>query len=176
MNKAKKGIIAIVAMAILIFLDKWTKYLVASNLELHETIPVIEGVFQINFIKNVGMAWSMLSGKQILFIVLTPIVIFFLVKEFLCLPNEKKYTPIRVICVFLVAGAIGNLIDRIGFGEELFHGGVIDFLDFCLINFPVFNVADIYVTCSVIALLIVMLVKYKEDDFDVIVNSCIKFK
>ncbi len=177
MNQTRKrGLIAIIAVTVLVALDQWSKCLVSTRLALHEARPLIDGVFQIRYIRNAGMAWSMFEGKQVVFCIVTPIIIFFLAKEFVCLPKDKKYTPIRVLCVFLVAGAIGNLIDRIWGGEELFTGSVVDFFDFCLINFPVFNVADIYVTCSVIALFILMFAKYRDDDFEVIVNSCIKFK
>lgn len=81
-----------------------------------------------------------------------------------------------MIAVFLIAGAIGNLIDRIGFDGEWLKGSVVDFFDFCLINFPVFNVADIYVSLSVVALIVLMLFKYKEEDFEVIYDSCVGFK
>ena len=94
---------------------------------------------------------------QIVFIILTPIVLFFLAKMFVMLPEEKKFVPVRVILVFLSAGAIGNLIDRIWGGEVLFKGGVVDFFDFCLINFPVFNIADISIVCGAILLSVYML-------------------
>ena len=174
-KKAKRNLIALAVIALLCALDQFTKYLVVANMQLGESIPLIEGVFQLRYIRNEGAAWSILEGKQIVFIILTPIVIFFLTKMFLTLPEEKKYTPVRVIIVFLTAGAIGNLIDRIWGGEVLFKGGVVDFFDFCLINFPVFNVADIYVSLSVVALFILMIFKYKEEDFEVIYDSCVKF-
>ena len=172
----KKSLIALIAVTILVAIDQWSKSLVSTKLALHEAVSVIDGVFQIRYIRNSGMAWSMFEGKQVVFCVITPIIVFFLIKEFICLPGDSKYTPIRVLCVFLTAGAIGNLIDRIWGGEELFAGSVVDFFDFCLINFPVFNVADIYVTCSVIALFLFMFFKYKDEDFEVIINSCTKFK
>lgn len=176
MNKGKRNLLAVSAIILLAAFDQLTKYLVVRNLELGEVIPLIKGVFQLRYIRNDGAAWSILEGKQIVFIILTPIVIFFLAKMFVSLPEEKKYTPIRVITVFLTAGAIGNLIDRIWGGETLFQGSVVDFFDFCLINFPVFNVADIYVSLSVVALFVLMVFKYREEDFEVIYDSCVKFK
>ena len=173
-NKKKASVLAVLAILFLCALDQLTKYLVVANMELGESIPLIEGVFQFHYILNDGAAWSILEGKQIVFVILTPIVIFFLAKLFYSLPEEKKYTPVRVISVFLIAGAIGNLIDRIGFGGELFKGSVVDFFDFCWINFPVFNVADIYVSLSVVALIALMIFKYKEEDFEVIYDSCVR--
>lgn len=174
-NKIKRNILAVAAIVLLAAFDQFTKYLVVANMKLGESIPLIKGVFRLRYIRNDGAAWSILEGKQIVFIILTPIVIFFLAKMFISLPEEKKYTPIRVITVFLTAGAIGNLIDRIWGGEVLFQGSVVDFFDFCLINFPVFNVADIYVSLSVVVLFVLMVFKYREEDFEVIYDSCVKF-
>lgn len=175
-NNLKRNGAALMAAILLCVIDQFTKYLVSSRMQINEVIPVIKGVFQLRYIRNEGMAWSLLEGKQIIFVILTPAVMFFLIKLFICLPEEKKYGPIRVIVVFLTAGAAGNLIDRIWGGEALFKGAVIDFFDFCLINFPVFNVADIYVSLSVVVLLFLMFFRYKEEDFEVIYDSCIRFK
>lgn len=175
-NNLKRNAAALAAALLLCVIDQLTKYLVSSRMQLGEVIPLIRGVFQLRYIRNEGMAWSLLEGKQIVFVILTPVVMFFLIKLFLCLPEEKKYSPIRVIVVFLSAGAMGNLIDRIWGGEVLFKGGVVDFFDFCLIEFPVFNVADIYVSISVVVLLFLMLFYYKEEDFEVIYDSCVRFR
>ena len=76
------------------------------------------------------------------------------------MPQNKKYTALNYIIVFLIAGAIGNYIDRIA------KNYVVDFIYFSLINFPVFNVADCYVTVSVILLFILILFYYKDDDLE----------
>ena len=76
------------------------------------------------------------------------------------MPQNKKYTALNYIIVFLIAGAIGNYIDRIA------NNYVVDFIYFSLINFPVFNVADCYVTVSVILLFILILFYYKDDDLE----------
>ena len=172
----KRAIIAIIAVVILVCFDQLTKYLVKTNFELGGTKMLIDGVLRFRYIENIGMAWSLLEGKQILFAVITPIVIFFLGKTFICLPEEKRYTPIRVLCVFITAGAIGNLIDRVWNGETLFTGGVVDFIDVYIINFPVFNVADIYVSCSEIALILLLIFLYRDEDFKIIIDSCTDFK
>lgn len=175
MNKTQRNIFALFSIVLLCALDQFTKYLVVANMRLGEAIPLIDGVFQLRYIRNDGAAWSILEGKQIFFVVMTLFVLFFLGKLFITLPEDKKYAPIRIIVVFLTSGAIGNLIDRIWSGEVLFKGSVVDFFDFCLINFPVFNVADIYVSVSMVLLVILMLFKYSEKDFDVIYDSCVKF-
>ncbi len=75
-------------------------------------------------------------------------------------PYQKKYIKLHITLVFIASGAIGNLIDRIRYDY------VVDFLYFSLINFPIFNVADIYVTLSSIMLASLLLFVYKESDLD----------
>lgn len=89
-NKKKASLLAVLSVALLCALDQLTKYLVVANMELGEAIPLIKGVFQFRYIRNEGAAWSMLEGKQVVFIILTPIVIFFLGKLFYNLPEEKN--------------------------------------------------------------------------------------
>ena len=106
-----------------------------------------------------------LKTKMIFFIVLTAICIFLLIKLYLRIPDIKRYMVLNGVIIVLVAGALGNLIDRI------IHNYVIDFFYFSLINFPIFNVADIYVTCSVFVLAYLILFFLKEDDFEKIFPS-----
>lgn len=78
---------------------------------------------------------------------------------YLRIPNGKKYIPLRITLIMIAAGAGGNLIDRLHLGY------VRDFIYFSLIHFPVFNVADMYVTIAVFFLILLILFVYKEDDF-----------
>ena len=75
-------------------------------------------------------------------------------------PSDKKYLPLRIVLIAISAGAAGNLVDRV-----MLHY-VRDFIYFSLIDFPVFNVADIYVTCSVFVLVYLILFYYKEEDLN----------
>ena len=100
-----------------------------------------------------------LSGKINLFLVFTVIVMLIVTYVIINLPATRKYIPLLITCTLLVSGAVGNFIDRVRFGY------VRDFIYFKLINFPVFNVADCYVTVSVALLIILILFVYKEDDF-----------
>ena len=86
---------------------------------------------------------------------------FFLKK----IPDDKKFRCVDAICVMLFAGGIGNLIDRIRLNY------VVDFFYFSLIDFPIFNVADIYVTVAAFAMVILGMFYYKEEDFDLIFPS-----
>ena len=76
------------------------------------------------------------------------------------MPENRRYLPLRICAVLLCAGAVGNMIDRI------FRGYVVDFFYFKLIDFPVFNVADIYVTTAAVILIVLIVFLYKEEDFD----------
>ena len=105
---------------------------------------------------------SFFDGKMIFFAVLTIVVLVLLAIVYQRIPLNRRFLPLNIISVGIFAGAAGNLIDRV------IHHYVIDFFYFSLINFPVFNVADIYVTLSAIALIIVVLFYYKEEDFSLI--------
>lgn len=74
------------------------------------------------------------------------------------IPGKKKYDCLHVLLVMIASGAIGNMIDRIRLDY------VVDFISIVLINFPIFNVADMYVTISMIGLFVLILFIYKEDD------------
>ena len=168
MKKAlEKYIIPILAVLGIVLLDQWTKHLTLLYVKGTDGFYIINKVLRIYFVRNEGMAWGMLQNKQVLFIILTPIVIAALVYFYYKLPFEKKYILARICLIFLVGGAIGNLIDRI-FRGTLFHGYVVDMIYVELINFPVFNVADSFVTVGFALLIISMFFVYKEEDFDLL--------
>ncbi len=158
----KKGIIAIVCVFILTLLDQSVKYLINAKMTLGESIPVINNVFHITYIHNSGAAWGSLKGKRIFLLIITVLILAALIYFYIKMLKADAFKDLRVLVIFIISGALGNMIDRIRLGY------VIDMFDFCLINFPVFNVADIYVTCSMIILLILIIFKYKEKDFDVL--------
>ena len=89
---------------------------------------------------------------------ISAIAVIALIIAYIRIPGDRKYLPLRLIVIFLCAGAAGNLIDRV----TLHY--VRDFIYFSLLDFPVFNVADIYVTVSVFLLIILILFYYKEED------------
>lgn len=142
----KNSIFAIVSVFLLIGLDQLVKFLITSHKSLSDTIPVIKNVFHITYIQNRGAAWGSLQGKRILLLAVTLLVLIFLVYFYIKMLKMDKYKDLRILFLFVFSGAVGNMIDRIRLGY------VIDMFDFRLINFPVFNVADIYVTCSMIIL------------------------
>lgn len=161
--KVKKSIsliYSLVLVVLLVVLDQFTKVLAVNNLMNKEDIILIPNVLQLHYLENTGAAFSILEGKQLVFAIITPILLVGLCFLLFRMPQVKKYQALDYIIVFLIAGAIGNYIDRI------FNNYVVDFIYFSLINFPVFNVADCYVTVSVILLLILILWYYTDDDLE----------
>ncbi|WP_432667529.1 signal peptidase II [Wukongibacter baidiensis] len=129
----------------IIILDQWTKYLAVIHLRPIETYPMIENVFHLTYRKNTGAAFSILRDKQTLLILITSIVVVALIVYFIKIMKKENLLLLKLPLAFIIGGAIGNLIDRIRLNY------VIDFLDFNLINYPVFNVADVFiVTGSII--------------------------
>lgn len=163
MNKKSKvfGLLFyIIGIAVLTELDQITKLLAEARLMGKPDFKIIGDAFVLSYLRNSGAAWGMLSGKINLFIIFTVIVVLAVTYVVINMPVTKKYMPLLVTCTLLVSGAAGNFIDRVKFGY------VRDFIYFKLINFPVFNVADCYVTVSVVLLIILILFIYKEEDFD----------
>lgn len=147
----------IIYTAVLVIFDQITKLIARTTLSAGD-IDIIPGVLQLHLLYNTGAAFSILTGKTIVFYVLTPVIAAVIIYFFIRLPFVKKYLPMAFVLTSLVAGAAGNYIDRLVFSK------VTDFIYFSIINFPVFNVADIYVTISVIVLLVLILFYYKDEE------------
>lgn len=153
-------IIPILIVAILTAIDQLTKAIVAGSFTLYESRDIIKNVFSFTYVQNKGTAWGMLSGKKILFLIITTIVLILCFYVYYNIADNNKFRLMRVCILILIAGAIGNMIDRIKLGY------VIDFFSFDLIDFPVFNFADIYIVCSMILIFILVLFKYKDEDIE----------
>ncbi len=162
MNKKKMKMLGLdaVIIALLVAIDQYTKYWAVVHLKGQADIPLIRGILHLQYLENTGAAFGLLQEQKwfILFIgILFLAVILFLLFK---LPEQKKYNKLHIVSAVVAAGAVGNMIDRIRFDY------VIDFISFVLINFPVFNFADICVTLSVIAAAILILFVYKEEDLN----------
>lgn len=154
-----KKLYGYIMLIILILIDQLSKLFIATNFFLGEEREVIKNIFSIEYIRNTGAAWGMFPNGTIFFIIFSLIVCIGLLVLFNKTPKEKKYNYLSMVIIILVSGAIGNLIDR------CFRKYVVDFFYFKLIDFPVFNVADIYVTVAAIMLILLIMFYYKEDDF-----------
>ena len=151
---------ALISFILLILFDQWTKSLAVANLMNQEPFVIVKDVFQLRYLENRGAAFGMMQGQQTFFVISALIAVAIITYVYFKLPWEKRFHPLRAVVLFIAAGAVGNLIDR------LVLGYVVDFFYFELIDFPIFNVADIYVTCATIVLALLILFYYKEDELD----------
>ena len=156
----KKHIRIFSSIMVLIIIDQIMKIWAYSDLRGSFGIRVIPDVFELQYLENRGAAFGILQDHQGFFVLITIAAAVGLTYIYTRLPEDKKYTPLRVSYVLLMAGAFGNMIDR------AVRGYVVDFFYFKLIDFPIFNVADIYVTVTMALLLILILFYYKEEDLD----------
>ena len=132
--------------ALIVILDQFTKYLTVAKIPLGTAVPAIPGLFQFTYVQNTGMAFSMLQGGRWFFLVMTIVALAVMV-----LAVKKKWVnhPTGLWALASIAGgAVGNLIDR------LFLGYVIDMIEVTFMEFAVFNVADSFVVCGAILLVI----------------------
>jgi len=156
-----KYIKTLAGIFILVLIDQFTKNLATTYLMDQEPIPIIKGVFELQYLENRGMAFGLFQNQRILFVIVTILILGVIGFCYLRIPDIKRYNPLRIVTIVIFAGAIGNFIDR------MLNGFVVDFFYFKLIDFPVFNMADIYVTVSGFSLFILVLFYYKgENDFD----------
>lgn len=146
--------------ACLFALDQATKRMAAAGLKDKPSIPVIDHVFELSYVENRGAAFGILQNQKWLFVVLTVVVAAGVGWLFWKMPPEKRYLPARGCFSILMAGALGNLADRIRLGY------VVDFFYFKLIDFPVFNMADIYVVASVVLMALLVLFYYREEELE----------
>lgn len=160
--KALTGFLWGALVLLLIVLDQWTKSLAKAGLRGTEGIVLIPGVLELRYLENRGMAFGLLEGKQLFLIFLCLLFVAGLICCFLRIPKNQYYLPLILSGAVVGAGALGNGIDRI------FLGYVVDFIYVSLIDFPVFNVADIFVVCGGAVLVILAGFVYQEEDFDFI--------
>ena len=128
---------------IFLLIDIFTKQLVKNTLNLYDSIPIIPNFFSITYVINDGAAFSILKGELWLFIILGFVLLFFI---FYYLQKEKLNIYKTIYYSFLIAGVLGNLLDR------MLYKGVVDFLDFTIFSYnaPIFNLADTFIVISVI--------------------------
>ncbi|MCI8491111.1 MAG: signal peptidase II [Lachnospiraceae bacterium] len=162
--------IGMIGMILLIALDQITKSLAVSHLKNAPAIPLIPGVFELSYLENQGAAFGILQGQKTFFVVLTITALIILFFLYVRIPRETHYGYLRLLLVLFISGAVGNFIDR------CMHDYVIDFFYFSLINFPVFNVADIYVTMAAVFMIVLFCFYYKEEDIDMLLGQLMFWK
>lgn len=152
-------------MAILIYLfvivglvaiDQYSKLLVTSYIGLNESVNVINGFFKLTYVQNYGAGFSIMQNETTIFYIITPIcLVIFGYMLYKAKPNDYLS---KVALLLMIGGTLGNFIDRINTKY------VVDFLDFIFFgwDFPIFNMADSFLTVGVILLIIVVIKEEKD--------------
>lgn len=152
----------IIMIAALIFFDQYTKRQAVVYLKDKPAYNLINGILELNYLENQGAAFGMLPNQKVFFIFVASVIIGVAAYVLWKVPDQKKYTILHFLLSLIVAGCIGNMIDRVRYDY------VVDFIYFVRINFPIFNVADIYATVSAVMLIFLLLFVYKEKDLNFI--------
>ncbi len=163
-SKKKKIMLLLDLLGILLLIgvDQITKHIAVMQLKDKPAFSIINGVLEFNYLENKGAAFGMLQNQKAFFVFVAVVILGVIAYVLYKTPDDKKYTRLHVLLSFIAAGAIGNMIDRIRLDY------VVDFIYIVLINFPIFNVADMYVSFSTVLLVILLLFVYKESDLNFI--------
>lgn len=164
-NRKKIWIVDAVVLCFLLFLDQIVKYLTIVNLKDKPAFVIWEDVFELQYLENRGSAFGMMQNQKIFLLFVGFVFMAVLLYLIIKLPQKHKFLWAHFAITLLIAGGVGNMIDRFRFDF------VVDLFSFVLIKFPIFNVADIYICCATGLLLILFFFVYKEDDL-----SFLKFR
>jgi signal peptidase II len=145
-KKLLKGILALVSIGFLVLVDQWIKNLAKNLLSKYSTIPLIKDILHFTYVENFGAAFGILKNQKIFLVGVTAFLILCMIL-FIFSNKIKIDLGFWALCL-IVSGGIGNLIDRV------YSGFVVDYIDFRLIDFAVFNLADSYVSVGAVLLLI----------------------
>ena len=144
-----------VFIAAVVAADQFAKYLTVANIPLFSDVPFIPGLLQLTYVQNTGAAFSSFQGQQWLFAVMFVIFTGVILWEFFKKP--MPFTKLERWCIAAVyAGGLGNMIDRVRLGY------VVDIIETTFMEFPVFNVADCFITCGCILLMAHLFLFNKE--------------
>jgi signal peptidase II len=151
-------VIYYVIAAVIIALDQFTKWLVVINMEVRESIPVIENVLYLTSHRNEGAAFGILQGQMWLFYIATVGVVAAIIYMIQTQLNGSRWYGIALSLV--LGGAVGNFIDRV------LEGAVVDFIDMYIFtyNYPIFNVADMALVAGVIMVIIHVFMEEKRQE------------
>lgn len=161
-NKKKAILLSVdlILGILLVWFDQFTKSLAIRHLKGKEPYSLIDGVLELQYLENRGAAFGMLQNQKIFIlfvgIIFMLVLLFFLLK----MPVNAKFAVVHVLMICIISGGLGNMLDRLRLDY------VVDFISFVLINYPIFNVADIYVVCATIGLFIMFLFVLKEKDLE----------
>ena len=158
-----RPLISVLIIVLFIALDQLSKIWAYNTLALTGNESTIKNIiFSLYYVENTGISFSLFNSKMPLIIIITSIILLILVFVLIRTPKTMYFMPFSVSLSVIIAGALGNLFDRI------YRGYVIDFIMLEFIDFPVFNIADICVCVGLLILVILIIFKYKDKDFNYI--------
>ena len=157
-NSFIKYFVFILSSAVLIIIDQLTKNIALNTLYDNEPIVLIDGILELTYVENRGAAFGILQNRLIFFYILTVIVFFVIFIYLYKLKLNQHYLLIYISLILIFSGAVGNFIDR------LKNKYVVDFIYFKLIDFPVFNFADICITIGCTILILSLIFVYKGEE------------
>lgn len=162
MRKKSKLMLFVDLIVTLVLLagDQFTKHLAIVHLKNQPAFVLIDGVLELRYLENRGSAFGILQNQKLLLLtvgfVFLAVILFFLFK----MPGNKKFCAAHIALSAIVAGGIGNMLDRFRYDY------VVDFIYFALIDFPIFNAADCYIVVFSILLFFLFMFVYKESDLE----------
>lgn len=166
MSKYRKKLLVmdLLIALLLLSLDQLTKYLAVIYLKGKEAIPLIKGVLELQYLENRGAAFGMFQNRKIFLLAVGVAFMGAIIYFLLRLPEDRKYFIMHILAAVIIAGGLGNMIDRIRLEY------VVDFISFVLINFPIFNVADCYVVVATFSIFFLLLFIYRDEDLDFLIK------
>lgn len=166
-GRFKRITIDILLFTVLLAADRVSKIWAVAKLKDNAPVPIIKNVLELYYLPNgnTGAAFGILSGHRILFLAIAVIVVLVISYLVYNMPADPKYKTVEILLVFIAAGGVGNMIDRI------IQNYVVDFIYISCINFPIFNVADMYVSVCTVILAIILLFRFGESDYEVFDNA-----
>ena len=151
----KKFLRYVIFVAVIVILDQISKYLTVANIALYQDVPFIPNVLGLTYVQNTGAAFSSFEGQQWLFALI--FVVFTLLIFWEYRTNYMGFNKFERWCIAAIyGGGLGNMIDRVRLGY------VVDMIETEFMEFPVFNVADCFITCGCIALMVSLILFNKE--------------
>lgn len=170
MKRASLLVTDFMLFVILVIADQLTKHLAVVRLKNQAAYNLINSILEFNYLENRGAAFGVLQNQKYFFVFVALIFIGVIVFVLIKVPTQKKYYSLNILLVMIAAGAVGNMIDRVRYDY------VVDFIYLVCIQFPIFNVADIYVTTATVILVFQILFVYKTNDFNFLSFNPKKFR
>ena len=170
MKRASLLVTDFMLFVILVIADQLTKHLAVVRLKNQAAYNLINGILEFNYLENRGAAFGVLQNQKYFFVFVALIFIGVIVFVLIKVQMQTKYDSLNILLVMIAAGAVGNMIDRVRYDY------VVDFIYLVCIQFPIFNVADIYVTTATVILVFQILFVYKTNDFNFLSFNPKKFR